>query len=236
MTEDNQPFSFSHHVDIHALDWRADISSLPAIAHEHGFRGIVVPQGRIEKLAKLCEDNKVVPVAAIDYPHGHSSPEVRTYSIVTAQEKGAKEVEVVVPYHLIHDREFKKFDKDVQTVMGSCEKLDIRLRFVLNKGFIPDDAKINNRIFRIFSSNKVRRVSTGLDHNSSNTTESVMWTRDIRKKTNAQVKAFVDTDDPKDFSQFPKAGCNLIGLDWRMAANAIHGYEGMVNQGEEGAR
>lgn len=230
-------FEYCDKVDIHAIDLDSPLDLVTAIATEHGFRGVVVTLNRIEELVKniskdTLADKKIVPIAVIDYPYGSLSTDVRRYSILSAKEKGAKEVEVVAPYSLFISRKFKEIGDDIQNLASAAKESNIKLRYVIdiNSAFI--DESVRTKIMRIVSNNQIEDVSTSLgfydkkvDHS-----DSVLKMRNMKSKTGSQTKSFISDASVADLTLYAKAGVDTVGLDWKLAANVVHSYEDIINK------
>jgi hypothetical protein len=50
----------------------------------------------------------------------------------------------------------------------------------------------------------------------------------MRSKLGGSVKTFIKTDDPEIFGLYPKAGSDIIGIDWKKAPAIVHRYEEIV--------
>jgi hypothetical protein len=42
------------------------------------------------------------------------------------------------------------------------------------------------------------------------------------------MKAYVNTSDPNEFALYPKAGVDIVGVEWNKAAHLVHAYEDMI--------
>jgi deoxyribose-phosphate aldolase len=235
--EEENSFSFSDRVDLHCMDLYTPLSSVVAVAAEHNFRAIVVPIGRIEELVKAINkpdlgDKKIVSVAVFDYPYGFSSLDIRTYSIFSAKEKGAKEIEIVAPYYYIVREDFIKIVEDVKSLIVSANKADIKLRYVLdqNSGFIDDGFRI--KLYRALSQAKVPMLSTSLGHFDEKIDhgDNIIRMRSMKSKINCPIKAFIDTTNPSDLALYPRAGADTIGLNWNQAPHLVYEYENIVQK------
>ncbi len=232
-------FDYCKKVDLHVLKGNPNIQSVVSIAGEHGFRGIVVTLARLDRLVDAinkpiygCKD--LVPICAIDFPLGESSLDVRNYSIITAKEKGAKEVEVVAPYHLIAEKDFRKVYDDAQALMSQAEKCGISLKYVLDRDSNSIDDSVTARLCRIISSTKIKFVSTSLgffdkkiDH-----ADNVIKMRNVKSKSGCAIKVFVSSNDASEIASYVKAGADIVGLPWEKATRLVHAYEDLVDKKE----
>jgi deoxyribose-phosphate aldolase len=235
--EEVNQFNYCDKVDLHALDLAIQLKSVVAVAAEHGFRGIVVPLGRLESLVKEINrpnfgDKNIMPICAIDYPFGDSSIDVRTYSVASAKEKGAKEVEIVAPYNLLLEKDFRRIYEDVQSLVTASKKYDIGFRYVIDQNSPYIDDAIRTKLCRVISSTHVPAVSVSLGYFDTEISHSdnIVKMRAMKNKVGCQMKAFINPVDSNEFALYPKAGIDIVGLDWKKAANIVHGYEDMVQK------
>lgn len=230
--DETEDFGYCNKVDIHALSPNDKIEPIVAIAEEHGFRGIVVQSGQLEKLSKVISSKTLLSICAIDFPYGGSSIDIRTYSILAAKEKGANEIEIVAPYHLLNNMDFRHIHDDIHSVLNTAEKAKIGVKYVLDQSsmFLPDN--VRTRMCRILSSVKIGMVSTSLgffDQNISHG-DNILKMRNLKNKVGCQVKVYINTSDPATFALYPKAGADIVGTDWKNAPFIVHAYEDVVQR------
>lgn len=233
--EESIQFEYCNKVDLHVTDISTKLDNVVSVAAEHGFRGIVVTLGQITALVKeinkpLFGDKQILPIAVIDYPFGNSSIDVRAYSLASAKEKGAKEVEIVAPYPMIANHDFRGIYEDAQSLVAAAKKYDISIKYVLdqNSEFIEDS--IRTKLCRIMSSTRVPFISTSLGYfdEEIDHSDNIVKMRALKNKIGCPIKAYVPTSDPNEFALYPKAGADILGLEWNVAPFLVHAYEDMV--------
>lgn len=92
------------------------------------------------KIAKLIISNHRVALSSIvDYPFGLSDSESRVKLIDTSIKNGANIIEMVAPAHLLCNRRYDKFRKELETNVKLCDINSVELRYVLEyKLFNPE--------------------------------------------------------------------------------------------------
>jgi deoxyribose-phosphate aldolase len=224
-------FDFCKKTDLHALDTDVDIKTVVSIACEHGFRGIVVQTSKIEELVKEINknDKSIIPISAIDYPFGTSSTDIRTYSIFSSKEKGAKEVEIIAPYPVIAKKDFHKIYEDMQGLVNASEKTGLYLRYVIDQNSPYVDESIRTKLCRTISATKIKAISTSIEAcdelDEKDHSDAILMMRNLKSKTNCTIKCFVNTNSADKLALYPKAGADTIGMLWNKSANVVHGYE-----------
>ncbi len=237
MNIEETPFDCCNKVDLHVSEQSVDLSRVVAIANEHGFRAIAVPMNKLDELNKRLNTNEVKIISVIDYPFGTLSKDVRSYSIFVAKEKGAEEVEILIPLSFLNTKDFKNIEEDLLNLITAADKSSICLRYVLeqnNPAFSHNNA-IFYKTLRLLGKKGVKNISTSLgffdekiDHS-----ENILKMRSVKTKSNCNTKAYVNTDNANVFSLYPKAGADLIGVDWKTATYLVHAYNQMVLNGND---
>lgn len=237
MIEEENKFDYCEKVDLHALDFNANLNSVVAVAAEHCFRGIVVTLAKLPELVKEINrpsfgDKQILPIVAIDYPYGNSSVDIRAYSIASAKEKGAKEIEIVAPYPMLAKRDFRGIYEDAQTLVTTAAKYGMSLKYVIDQNSEYIDDSVRTKICRIVSSTRVPMLSTSLgffdqavDHS-----DNIVKMRAMKNKIGCTIKAYIKTGDPNEFALYPKAGADIIGVEWKKGPQIVHAYENMVQK------
>jgi len=233
-------FDYCGNVDLHAIDGNPNLNSVVAVAGEHGFRGIVVQPSRLEDLVAAINkpnfgDKEITAICAIDYPFGVSSMGVRNYMLHDAKEKGAHEVEVVIPYHWVLDKDWKRLYDDAQSLVAISNKLDLSIKYVIDQNASNIDDTVSARLCRIIASTRMPIVSTSLgffDDSKISHADQVIKMRNLKSKAGCAVKVYVRNPSVEVISGFSRGGCDVFGVTWSVAANIVHSYENLLNNQE----
>lgn len=238
MTEVNENndfsgFNYATQVDLHVLDSKPNIPSIVAIGIEHGFRGVLVHPARIEALAqeikKYAGSSEIMPIALLDFPYGSSTVAARNYAITDAKEKGAKEVEIVAPYHFLAEKDFKMFENDMQATRMHAIKTCIKIKYVVdfNSDFINED--VLTRISRIANScNMFISTSTGFFDKKINHSDNILKIRTVKNKANIKIKSYINDDNLDTLLAYNKSGVDVIGMDIAKAPFIVHAFEEQI--------
>lgn len=215
---EEKKFDYCRKVDLHALNPNSNLKSVVSVASEHGFRGIVVQSCRAEELVKAIKEYGIrglIPICVIDYPFGSSSLDVRNYAIGSAKEKGIQEIEIVAPYHLIAQKDFRKVGGDIQAIVNKAKELKINVKYVLDQNCPFVDDTVRSRLCTILKDLKVPILSTSMgffDSKQSDHADSVIYMRDMKKKSGCQTKVYIGSQRVEDIISYSKAGADIIGL------------------------
>ncbi len=235
--EENQCFDYCKQVDLHALDFNVPIENIVSIAGEHGFRGIVVSQSNLKSLVKALKEplfgnERTIPICVIDYPFGNSGKDVRAYSLQSAKENGAKEVEVIAPYDLIAQKDFKSVYNDIFNLLKLSKTVDIDVKYVFDKQSMPMDDDLIKKVYRVISAAKIPILSTSVGYfeNKDNHADNVLQMRNFKMKTGVSIKAYLKNCKPEDVASYVKAGVDIMGIEWKNAPYVVHAYEYMIEK------
>ena len=229
--------SIFQNVELHALSESDDLQSVVAVANEHQFRGIVTTHGQLPNLVRCknkYSDSNIIPIAAIDYPYGCSTLDLRRFAVVTAAEKGAEEIEVAAPYYIIQKCKTGQLSQDIETITNQCDKLGIKFKYVFDRNYLSLNHRQLARILRVFAANRIDTISNGFHMiPEMSIPDSIIDIREFKKKTSCDIKAVISTDDQNELAQFPKAGVDLIGINWQEAASVTYKYQYMMEEQNE---
>jgi deoxyribose-phosphate aldolase len=235
MVENEEDFNYCKFIDVHIFNSNVSMKHAAMISVEHGFRGIVTNLVNIDHLSKEINnisDSDILPICIIDYPFGSSSLDVRNYSILSAKEKGAKEVEIVAPYDLILDQDFHAVSNDLKSLLNAANKANIGIKYVIDYSnkLIDDNTRL--RMSRILSSIKTPLVSTSLGFYDKiiNHSDNIIKIRDLKSRGRCKTKIYIPGEiTPENIATYAKAGTDIIGLDIEVAPNLVHAYQNSVN-------
>lgn len=224
-----ETFNFCNNVEVHVKP-TDKLDNVVAVASEHNFRGIVVDSCKLLELIKSIKKNgsDIMPICQIDGPEGNSSTDIRAYSILSAKEKGAKEIEIFAPLNFIQNKDFRKIYEDLQNLINVSQKNNIVLKYCLNDMYksIPDDTK--TKLCRSLSAVQVGNLSFNFAKIvDSNHSDNIIKMRFFKNKISSKIKTFIKDASKEDFASYVKAGVDTIGLDWEIAPYLVHAYESM---------
>lgn len=222
-------FDYCNNVDVYVKN-NCKLESVVAVASEHNFKSIVVDSNRLVELVKELKNinSNISPIALIDGPEGNSSVDIRAYSIVSAKEKGAKEIEMYAPMHLIDTRNFRKIYEDLQNCMNISSKHEISFKYIINDMYKPLPDDIKTKLCRLFSTINLGYITFAFSKQQNNHSDNIIKMRFFKNKTESKIKTYIKDASKEDFAAFVKAGVDTIGLDWEIAPYLVHAYENMV--------
>jgi deoxyribose-phosphate aldolase len=228
----NEEFNFGQRCDLISIDPSDPIDYVGATAIEHGFRGVATHISNIKRLSETLGDSEVVKIGIIDYPFGGSCQAARAYAIHTAKENGCDEVEIVAPYMQIAYGFLKEIDSDLDIITTTGQKLGVKVTYVIDQNSEYLDKGIFTRVCRTISKYKPDKIclslgffDKGIDHS-----DNIVKARSIKSKVGINTKICINSIDAGTLSLYPKAGLDILGLDWKAAPNLVHAYNAMLTK------
>lgn len=219
---EEEVYNYASSVDIHCIGSKYRLDNVVALAVEHGFRGIVTLPCFIEDLAKELkkQNSAILPVCVLDYPYGVSTTDVRNYSIIAAKEKGAKEIEIVCPNHLVGD--FKQIENDVRALSLVASKSGLKLKYLVDTSTLAEEGCLTRigRICHNFGVGISVFNSKRIDHS-----DNILKIRSIKNKTNIKTKVYLADPTIEIVTLYNKAGIDVLSFDAKNAASIVHEYE-----------
>jgi deoxyribose-phosphate aldolase len=160
-----------------------DILEATFIASQKGLKSVAIPSGFMPKVNSFLEDQKFS--AAIDFPYGLSSTQVRIHEIILAIRQGASYIDLVINAGYIKEKNWKGIKDDLKCCMKACDQHKILLRPIIE--------------YRLFSSKTVLNLCESLDRlgiehviNSTgfvadDISENLLVAYEIQRKTGVSV-------------------------------------------------
>lgn len=91
------------------------------------------------KIAKSLIPKETRLSCIVDYPFGLSDSESRNKLLETAIKNGSEIVEIVAPSHLLCNRRYDKFRKELESYTKLCTESNVEIRYMLEyKLFTPE--------------------------------------------------------------------------------------------------
>ena len=179
-----------------------DILKTIFIASEKDISSVAVPSGFMSRVGDFLKDQKFS--AAIDFPYGLSSTQVRLHEVILAIKQGASFIDLVINNSYIKEKNWRKIREDLKACLSVCNQNNVELRAIIEYRLFSVDTVL--LMCELFNANGVHHVinSTGFiaDDISDNAIIShqmqektgVFVTSCVRAFTKDHIKTFEDID------------------------------------------
>jgi len=99
-----------------------DIKKLCSIAEEKNVYSVCILPEYVSLVSSFLENKEIKVVATIDFPKGTSSSTEKIKEIDKALVNGADEIDVVLNYKLIKDKEYEKLENEIRKISEFVHK------------------------------------------------------------------------------------------------------------------
>jgi len=179
-----------------------DIMQAVFVAAEKDISSVAIPSGFMSRVNDFLKDHKFS--AAIDFPYGLSSTQVRLHEIILAIRQGASFIDLVINNSYIKEENWRKIREDLKACLSICKEKNVEFRALIEYRLFP--LKTVLMMCDLFNMSGVHHVvnSTGFiaDDISDNAIVShqmqektgVLVTSCVRAFTAPQIQTFEDMD------------------------------------------
>ena len=109
---------------------REEVRSCLFSAVEHHLHGISVYPCYLSYLKEFIPSGFILS-ACIDYPNGTSIQSVRNHAVQSSINRGANAIDLVANHGFLVNKDYKKFELDVQSAYNICRDKNASLRVML---------------------------------------------------------------------------------------------------------
>ena len=113
----------------------ADILEAIFIASEKRIDSVAIPSGFMSRVDEFLKHQKFS--AAIDFPYGLASTQVRVHEIILAIRQGAYFIDVVINNSYIKEENWRKIREDIKACLAVCNQNNVELRAIIEYRLFP---------------------------------------------------------------------------------------------------
>ena len=133
--------SLIDHTFLKPFGTEADIESLCAEAAEYQFAMVAINPAEVETCVQLLKDTGVRTGAAIGFPLGQNTSEVKAFEIMDSIKKGATEIDMVINVRALQKGQFGLVRKEIKAMVEICKPAGIISKVILETCYLTDDQK-----------------------------------------------------------------------------------------------
>jgi deoxyribose-phosphate aldolase len=142
--------------------------------------------------------------AAIDFPYGLSSTQIRIHEIILAIRQGASFIDLVINNSYIKEENWRKIREDLKACLSLCKEKNIELRALIEYRLFP--LKTVLMMCDLFSMNGVHHVVNSTGFIADDISDNAIISHQMQEKTGVfvtscarvctapQIKTFEDMD------------------------------------------
>ncbi len=110
-------------------------------AARYGFKTVAINNAPIPMCKKWLEGSGVLVDAAISFPLGQCTTEVKVFEALDAIAKGAGEVDYVTNVSAVKSGDWAKVEEEMRRITDACHEKGIPVKVIFENCFLSDDEK-----------------------------------------------------------------------------------------------
>jgi deoxyribose-phosphate aldolase len=200
----------ARYIDHAALAPDARAQTIAQACHEtrtFGFRGLVVPTCALSQARRLLRETGAVIAAAISFPHGTCSADLKATAAQKAVESGADEIDYVISVGAARDGDFRYVREEAVAIVRAVRGRPVKA--ILEVGYL-DAHEIVECSQRLCEAG-VGFVKTCTGFGPGQATEEVVRLIAETVGTRAGVKASGGIRDRESAVRMIQAGASILG-------------------------
>jgi len=129
------------HTFLKPFGTEADIESLCAEAAEYQFAMVAINPAEVETCVKLLKGTGVRTGAAIGFPLGQNTSEVKAFEIRDSIKKGATEIDMVINLRALQKGQIHIVRNEIEDIVSACKPSGVISKVILETCYLTDDQK-----------------------------------------------------------------------------------------------
>jgi len=213
MTVDLTVEQFANKIDHTLLKADAQEDAFKKLCQEarsYGFKMVAINSYPVALCKKLLEGSSVHVGAAIGFPLGQTTIEVKAFETKEAIKNGADEIDYVINLSKLKDGDDKYIEEEMQTIVDICKKNDILSKVILETCYLTDDEK--EKVCEIAKEVQPDFVKTTTGFGSAGATVADVKLMKEVVANKVKVKAAGGIRDLKTAEDMLEAGADRLGM------------------------
>lgn len=185
------------------------IEKLCQEAKEYQFKMVAINQVQSKRCATFLSGTVVDVGAAIAFPLGQVTLEVKCFETLNAIENGATEIDYVINITELKVGNFTYIENEMQKIVAICRQHNVISKVIFENCYLTDDEKI--ALCKIASKVKPDFIKTSTGFGVSGATLADVKLMKQHVDPSVKVKAAGGIRDANTFKQMIAAGAQRIG-------------------------
>lgn len=197
------------HTYLKAYATEEDMKKLCDEAKKYHFAMVAVNSCQSKRCAEFLKGTDIHVGAAIGFPLGQQTIEVKAFETENAINKGANEIDYVINITELKDKNYDYIKKEMETIVNICRKYNVISKVIFEICYLTDDEIV--KLAEIAKEVKPDYIKTSTGFGTSGATlEAVKLMKKI-VGDNVKVKAAGGIRNLKEAMSFIEAGAERIG-------------------------
>lgn len=187
----------------------AELKRVCEDAVKYGFCSVAVNTGMVSKCAEFLKDSGVLVDAAVGFPLGITTVEVKALETEQAIKDGAGEIDYVINIGKMKQGDVEYIKREMELIVSICRKNGVTSKVIFENCYLTDDEKIS--LCRIATEVKPNfiKTSTGFGPSSATVDDVRLMKKHI--SNDVKVKAAGGVRTLNDCLAMIEAGAERIG-------------------------
>lgn len=200
---------FIDHTNLKPFASNDDILKLCSEAKEYNFRMVAINSVQ----SKLCSDalmgTDVHVGAAIGFPLGQQTIEVKEFETINAIENGANEIDYVINITEVKNKNYDYIKDEMSRIVNICRKNNVISKVIFENCYLTNQEKINLCLIAKEVKPDFIKTSTGFGEGGATLDDIDLMKNNVGDEV--KVKAAGGIRDSKTFIEMIKHGTERIG-------------------------
>ena len=118
-----------------------DMEKFCKTADEYGFAMVAINSVQTARCKKILKDSVVHVGAAIGFPLGQQTIEVKAYETAEAIEQGADEIDYVINIGELKNKNYEYLEDEMRTIVDLCRENCVISKVIFENCYLTDDEK-----------------------------------------------------------------------------------------------
>ena len=133
--------AYFDHTQLRAYAQRKDFEKLCAEAREYGFAMVAINPAPVSLCKDLLAGTSVHVGAAIGFPLGQSTPQVKKYEAVDAIANGADEIDYVINITQLKDKNYDFIEHEMAGIVEECRSAGAISKVIFENCYLTEEEK-----------------------------------------------------------------------------------------------
>ena len=160
-----------------------DILETTFIAAQKGLDSVAIPSGFMPKVNGFLEDEKFA--AAIDFPYGLSSTQIRIHEIILSIRQGASFIDLVINNSHIREDNWVAIRDDLKSCMAICQEKNVPLRPVVEYRLFSTKEIID--LCHSFNNLGISHIINSTGFIADDVSDNILFSYEIQRRTDTVV-------------------------------------------------
>lgn len=187
----------------------AELKRVCEDAVKYGFCSVAVNTGMVSKCAEFLKDSGVLVDAAVGFPLGITTVEVKALETEQAIKDGAGEIDYVINIGKMKQGDVEYIKREMELIVSICRKNGVTSKVIFENCYLTDDEKI--ALCRIATEVKPNFIKTSTGFGPSSATIDDVRLMKKHVSDDVKVKAAGGVRTLNDCLAMIEAGAERIG-------------------------